>query len=447
MLNMRRIFFLFFAATGMSVIGAAIAAEQPLFSPVPTSMLADAGNDRVMTALAMDRTIASIQLVEADSAQISTDRRILSINLLPGTTIVADRETAYVNPDGTIVWSGSLSARSRTLKRLIASGSAQVVEDPLNTIIVVRNGDKLTGTIRFKGVRYRISPLAGSGHAIVEIDESRMPPDHPPGPLPQAGLASSTDSNHAPFDAKALPGPFPPAPPGTVPRRTPTPVPPTIATTVIRAMVVVTDAAAAATGDPAGLVNLAIAETNQGYRNSRVYIRMELAGWYQTSYTTANFNTDLDRFTGTSDGFLDEFHATRNAIAADVNVLIINDPAYQYCGLGWLNSNAAYAFSVTEYRCATGNYTFAHEVGHNQGAHHDIANGNNSSFPYGHGYQMPSRNWRTVMAYACSGVSCPKVNYWSNPKRYYDGVPMGTGNTADNARVLNETSQRVAGFR
>ena len=50
-----------------------------------------------------------------------------------------------------------------------------------------------------------------------------------------------------------------------------------------------------------------------------------------------------------------------------------------YCGLAWLMTSTASdfssrGFSVVHYGCATGYYSFAHEMGHNQGAHHDRAN-------------------------------------------------------------------------
>ena len=66
---------------------------------------------------------------------------------------------------------------------------------------------------------------------------------------------------------------------------------------------------------------------------------------------------------------------------------------------------------------------------------------------YGHGYQYnTSPKWRTIMAYACSG-GCPRLNYWSNPNKLYNGKPMGTTTRSDNTRVLNTTRGTVAAFR
>ena len=96
---------------------------------------------------------------------------------------------------------------------------------------------------------------------------------------------------------------------------------------------------------------------------------------------------------------------------------------------------------------ATGYYSFGHEIGHLQSARHDPANDpTNSPYAYGHGYQYPSGGWRTIMAYACSS-GCTRLNYWSNPNRTYNGVPMGTTTRSHNQRVLENTKATVAAFR
>ena len=50
------------------------------------------------------------------------------------------------------------------------------------------------------------------------------------------------------------------------------------------------------------------------------------------------------------------------------------------------------------------------------------------------------------MAYNCP-AGCPRLNYWSNPNKLYNGVPMGTASTSDNTRVLNNTRGTVSAFR
>lgn len=416
------------ACLAPAVLAAPAALAAGLIGTVPAAQRA-AAQDRVTRALAGDRTTASLQLVSVDAAAIATDVPRLQLDIAPGVAVDARRDRGYTNADGTVVWIGSHAPRGRSAFPL-------GTHDAGNAVVLVRNGDRVAGTVRSGGRLFRIEPLAGRGHALVEIDESAWPEDHPVPVAPTAGLG-----------VLARPGPVPTPVVVEVPRRAPRVTPPVVQRHRIDAMVVVTASAAEAIGDVPAFVQLAIAETNQGYRNSGVPLDMVLAGTWTTDYVTVDFNTDLSRFQNTSDGFLDEFHAHRNTVAADVAVLLIRDPAYQYCGLGYLNANAAYAFSVTEHRCATGNYTFGHEIGHNQGAHHDTANASNPYFSYGHGYQMPAHGWCTVMAYACSGSpACPRINHWSNPKRFRNGVPMGS-TASNNAEVLTVRGPVVAGFR
>ncbi|MFL6291653.1 MAG: M12 family metallo-peptidase, partial [Thermoanaerobaculia bacterium] len=150
---------------------------------------------------------------------------------------------------------------------------------------------------------------------------------------------------------------------------------------------------------------------------------------------------------GTSDGYMDSIHTTRNSVAADVGLLVINNASS--CGLAsGIGSTASTAFADAHWDCITGYYSFGHEIGHLQSARHDPAtDGTLTPYAYGHGYQyLGSPKWRTIMAYNCSG-GCPRLNYWSNPNKLYNGVPMGNTTRSDNTRVLNTTRGTVAAFR
>ena len=116
------------------------------------------------------------------------------------------------------------------------------------------------------------------------------------------------------------------------------------------------------------------------------------------------------------------------------------------------NSFESFAFSVVHVTCATGYYSFGHELGHNMGSAHDQANAGVALFDYSFGYQAPNRAFRTIMAYNCVG-GCPRVKYFSNPWVSYAGQPMGIdhnsdpANSADNARSLNNARFTVANWR
>jgi hypothetical protein len=132
------------------------------------------------------------------------------------------------------------------------------------------------------------------------------------------------------------------------------------------------------------------------------------------------------------------------------------------CGVGYLMSNvstafASSAFSVVQRDCATGYYSFGHEMGHNMGAHHDryAAKNENGAYAYSHGYVDKPGKWRTVMAYNddcnASGFNCTRIQYWSNPNVDYQGNPTGISEndskSANNALTLNNTAYTVSNFR
>lgn len=383
-------------------------------------------SDPSWQALVSDRAALAIDAVQADARQVAADTTELELGL-QGTGPV-HRRYSKRNPDGTLTWYGTIGKDFGPLDRLLGKATGEVADDPNNSVMLVRNGDKLTGTIRKDGQLYALRPLRSGGHALVRIDESKMPADHPSA----YALLPRIDMTRAPARAKAKPDN------GGIS---------TQAVSTIRVMVVTTQSAVNASGDIAGLVNLAVAETNQGYANSGVEINLVLAGRYTTSYVeSGSFSTDLARFRGTTDGYMDSFHSTRNSITADVGVLVINNSSS--CGLAsGIGSTASTAFAAVHWSCATGYYSFGHEIGHLQSARHDIAtDGTLTPYAYGHGYRSPTSAWRTIMAYNCTS-GCPRINYWSNPLRTYGGQAMGTTTRADNARVLNTTKGTIAAFR
>jgi len=193
------------------------------------------------------------------------------------------------------------------------------------------------------------------------------------------------------------------------------------------------------------LIQLAVDETNQSYVNSQVSPRYKLAFSYQVSYTEAGYGTDLERFKGTADGYMDEVHTYRSEYTADMCAMIFNDPSL--CGVAYtILADATTAFCLVHYDCGTGYFSFGHELGHLQGARHNPeVDPTTTPFPYGHGYlHCPAPVFRTIMAYpACSST---RVQYWANPNVLYGGVPMGTAAVSDDHRVLNETATTMDGF-
>jgi peptidyl-Asp metalloendopeptidase len=206
------------------------------------------------------------------------------------------------------------------------------------------------------------------------------------------------------------------------------------------------------------LISDAIASTNTAYLNSGVNSRVRLVGVIETTYDdqTTDFSTTLGRLRNGGDGFMDAVVTQRETVGADAVALLVYNPTNNACGIGYLMTSpgagfAANAFSVTRDDCAVGNFSFAHELGHNFGLEHDRVNsGGVASYPYAFGYQDTTSLFRDIMAYNCP-ANCPRIQYFSNPDVMYNGRPLGVLYTdplaADNRRALNNSATYIGNWR
>lgn len=220
------------------------------------------------------------------------------------------------------------------------------------------------------------------------------------------------------------------------------------------------DARAAAGGTNAILaqVQMAVDVANQAYANSGISIRVRLVYTAEVSYNeSGTFDDHLDRLTDAGDGILDALHSTRNSFGADTVTLLVNDSDPQSdgtgtAGLAWCSLGSSHAFSIVNWSAAAGNFSYPHEIGHNQGCDHDRNNDTSGcgeySYAYGHRFFGTSgQQWRTVMAYA-PGTRIP---YFSNPNVAFDGVATGVAanqsNSAYNAATINNTDLTFQSYR
>ncbi len=229
---------------------------------------------------------------------------------------------------------------------------------------------------------------------------------------------------------------------------------------VIDVMVLYTPLARDGAGGTATIeaeIDAAVAVANQAYNNSLVNTQLNLVHVAEVDYDEpGDYQGHLTSLTDPDDGELDEAHGLRYFHLADLVGLFVADG--QYCGIAWLmNENSAafegMGFSVTTWYCATGNMTFAHELGHNMGCCHAPGDGggcfSGGLFDWSVGYRFTGNSgtlWRDIMAYA-PGIRIPN---FSNPLVFHDGDPTGVPagpNGADNATTINLTAPTIANFR
>ena len=339
---------------------------------------------------------------------------VLQIDLF-GETVEAVRMRIERQSAGAFIWVGHLAGNAA------------------DSVIVTARGGEFSGLIQRGADMYRISGAPGGAHRLIEVDLPSLPPEDSEGLPDGFGDASASSATAVAGD-----------------------------NVVQDLLVAYTQAACNYAGGCSQLeadIATAVADMNVAFAESGVSLTMNLVGAVFTDYVDpGSLSTALSELRGTSDGKMDELHDIRDQLGADLVALVYNGPG---CGIGYLSSSASTAFSVTDVPCLVGNRTLAHELGHNQGAHHDrVTVGGGSSGGYNYGYRRCSDGsaddfgapyFRTVLAYPCS--SAPRVGRYSNPDVNYLGVPQGVDPALDpdsgawNARTINESAAYVAGFR
>lgn len=411
-------------AAMLSLSGASLAgADDPpaVFSPFVSPPAADAAvvRDRQVVrsaAVQIDRRLLMSALARQ---QGDTSQRAILLNLFDDAQFVADLDTVERSTRG-MVWIGHLRGIEQS------------------QVVIVVSNDVVSGNISMPAARYHIRYAGNGVHEVQKIDTALFPQDEPFVPVPSvlhdAPLADERGASVQSDDGS-----------------------------LIDVMVVYTATARAAAGGTSAmqsLIDLAVSETNQSYQNSGIAQRIRLVHSVEVAYaepTSDPLGAGLSCITSTSDGCLDNIHTLRNTYGADLVSFWLENGG-GYCGLGWMMSSvspsfASNGFNTVARSCATGYYSFGHELGHNMGARHDTyVDSASTPYSYAHGFTYPAASspWRTVMAYnnACSAVgkNCTRIQYWSNPSISYGGVAMGNG-TADNRSTLNNTAYTVANFR
>lgn len=195
----------------------------------------------------------------------------------------------------------------------------------------------------------------------------------------------------------------------------------------------------------------AIDTTNLTYANSAIYARARLVYRGEVAYNeVGTLDQHRDRLAATADGVMDSVHALRETYRADhVSLLVDDDDGVGLCGIAYcLPNTTTRAFNIVNWECSSSNYSFPHELGHNQGCAHDRANAGTgcNAYTYSYGWRFVGNSgttWRTVMAYAPG----TRIGYFSDCCVLFDGqptgVPIGFANESDNSYTIN---QRAGGI-
>lgn len=444
-----------------SLMPAAPVVAQPLFAAPP------AGADSLFGEFGVLRSrpaAVDVGLVRrAFSAASSREPVSISLNLFSDT-----------------VYRGMVEHVGPTSAGYTVSGALDGV--PFGSFVLVVNGDVVVGTIDAGGERYEIGTIQPGVQAVRQIDPASMPladDDWVPGEVrvPVPGETERAERRRDPvrvgpvgvprggrgggFAADAGGG-ADGAEDGSR----------------IDVLMLYTPRAARETGGADRMranADLWIAWTNRVYGESGVIHRLWIVGVHP-------FDPVDERFAGNKGQILGALarssHAAslRDRVGADLVHLMA------VVGGGQASLPGPFGISCMAYRCNTLDHdggrarffpgdaaTFAHEIGHNMGLHHDryslrVRRGLSLMHfdpPYKFGYVSPTRHIRTIMSTRarCTDedrFTCPRVPRFSNPYRTWNGEPLGVpgdepsssiDGPADAVRAMNEARREVANWR
>jgi hypothetical protein len=382
------------------------------------------------------RVIPTPQAIRSQAVEMNIQRlqppsnERITLALPDGRTVTAVKSVFQDLGKQQFIWRGTIEGDKRSVVTF------SVVNDNLA-------GDIVTS----RGGMFRVRFAAPHVHVIEQLDPSKFPPE-------ERGIRAKSPSASNERILLALPAVEP--------------QPPSDGNPVIDVMVFYTPKArdfANGADSITAIINEVVSDTNTSYTNSGIQQRIQLVHAEEIAYVEkGDIAADLNVLKGTAsdDNEINQVHDLRQACGADIVVLITDKSLPdESCGQAYQMHSVStafrdHAFAVVPINCATGVYSFAHELGHIMGADHNDAAGTDSPpFPYSRGYEvLPSKDWHTIMAsrtVTCTADACPpRVLYWSNPLVNYLSEPTGISkvadNPADNALALNNTASTVANF-
>ncbi len=385
-------------------------------------------------AASNEQPAALMTVDEIASAQIETPKELSARHALgiDPTQLLTQDQLDAVLVNGHRYHFQTVEREIRSEGRFVWRGEVVTGDGQHGSATLTVDGERVRGRIHIGRDYYQVRPDGQGGHWLDVPDAAEKPSTHPEGgplvppvkPAPLADLRAPTDHDPEP---------------------------------VIDIIVFYTESAIGMGGgyvDEADLrlaIQGAVDATNTAYINSDVDGRLRLMGMFRSVYVeSGDMGDDLENFTDNNFyGANPEVAEMEELYSSDLAALIVDDTGF--CGVGWLLTEytddwSDWGYSVTSgHQQCLGGQTFAHEVGHNVGLHHDPENQFPNDppdpdaliepFAYGH---FVEGEFRTIMSYSTECTVCPRIDHFSDPDINASGHPTGLSDR-NNAEVLRSS--------
>lgn len=345
---------------------------------------------------------AEVKEVQVKPGLVSKDTTMLSMPLADGRTVSFKLSRSDSVAPGMLGWIGDMPSNRRQLY----PSPAEIDMDPLNWVSLVSDGNLVVGDIRVDGQLYRLTAVGKGQQVLVKVDESKLPPEAPPIPVP----VQAQPKNRSLSTSQS-------------PKST------------IRVLFVTTRQSRAMFPNYKIELVQALQNANQYLINSKVDAVYELSDIYDSDYDETGKTPETQRGDMEADKPLGaKIHIEREKGRADLVSMLSTFSIY--CGIGVVTATVEKAFSAFSCFGALG-----HELGHNMGALHHRGEATPALPDYAYGYEHTAPNFHTQMRTFHGAIP-----YHANPRLQYQGVPIGTVEYNDVARRFNERRDAVANF-
>ncbi|MFT0866535.1 hypothetical protein [Pseudomonas sp. CAM1A] len=426
------VIFLLSACSSIKQISAPVTTELPVLLELGPAMDRQAWIDQqhqlnlapYLNDLLDDPANRELRPVKVNPALLGREARLISVQVADHQVVRYQlRWSADDNPVKTYWYGDSPSDRNQRF-----TSPAEVDVDPINWMSLARYGDKVLGDIHVDGQLYRLDYLGAGQQVLIKVDPSKRT-------LAQTCLQVEDPDPSLPSQLAARR-------PAVQPR----------AVSIIRVMMMSTvEARAGYSRRPTDYPSLSdimedrLIFANRQLKDSGVDIQYEFAGYIESIVSeknlTPNAVLNLIRMRG-SDAY-NQMQAERERLRADLVLTAIIDPSV--FGSYYLASRKETGFST--WNVLGDHLDMGHVLGHNIGAQHYWKSGDPDFDPkYQHGYLLPGGNAMTIMADYEDCRTCTRLNYYSNPRKVWQGVPLGTAERHDAVRRLNERRTEVEAF-
>lgn len=363
--------------------------------------------------------------VKVNPAVIGREARLISVQVADDQVVHYQLRWSAGDTPARTHWYGDRPSDRK--QRFTSPGEVDV--DPINWVSLARYGDKVLGEIHVEGQLYRLDYLGAGQQVLIKVDPSKR----------TLGQTCLKVEDPDPPPSRQLAARRPAAQPGAV--------------STIRVMMMSTvQARAGYSRRPTDYPSLSdimedhLIVANRQLKDSGVDIEYEFAGYIESIASeknlTPNAVLNLIRMGGTD--VYNQMQAARERLRADLVLTAIIDP--KVIGRYYFASRKETGFSTWN---VLGDYLdMGHVLGHNLGAEHYWKTGDPDLDPppYKHGYLLPRGNAMTIMADYEDCRTCMRLNYYSTPRKGWQGVPLGTAERHDAVRRLNERRTEVEAF-